>query len=440
VKLKKLIVLVLSLVLLLPATFVQAEGHATPAADLRVAVDRLLGEHALLAIIAMQKGIDGSEDFEAIAGALGKNTDDLTAAIASVYGEDAGKAFNGLWNSHIGFFVDYVKATGAKDEEARKAALSKLDNYRQDFANFMASANPNLNADDIAKGLQMHVNQLVTAFDSYAAGDYKKAYKNLRSAYAHMFGTGDLLSWAIVAQFPDKFDNTATATPAADLRVALDRLLGEHAMLAVLAMQKGIDGKADFEAAAGALGENTADLTAAIESVYGKEAGKAFNGLWSGHIGFFVDYVKATAANDQTAREEALDKLDNYRNDFSQFLAGANPNLEASALADGLQMHVNQLVGAFDSYVAKDYETTYTNVREAYAHMFMTGDALSDAIIKQFPDQFASQMPSDMPKTGMGGASQTSETSSNSFIWALLAMAGALTTAVIGLRTKSTQQ
>jgi hypothetical protein len=36
-----------------------------------------------------------------------------------------------------------------------------------------------------------------------------------------------------------------------------------------------------FEATANALGENTNDLTAAIESVYGKEGADAFNKMWS---------------------------------------------------------------------------------------------------------------------------------------------------------------
>jgi hypothetical protein len=200
------------------------------------------------------------------------------------------------------------------------------------------------------------------------------------------------LLFPVITSNQARAEAAATASAAAELRVALGQLLGEHAILAVVAMQKGIDGGEDFADAAGALGENTEALTAAITSVYGEAAGEAFNGLWSAHIGFFVDYVVATGANDQAGRQAALDKLDNYRTDFSTFLAGANPNLEASALADGLQMHVNQLVSAFDSYVEGDYETTYASIREAYAHMFMTGAGLSAAIVAQFPDMFAAEM------------------------------------------------
>jgi hypothetical protein len=42
----------------------------TPAADLRVTLDTLLGEHALLALATAQKGYDGAPDFEAEATGL----------------------------------------------------------------------------------------------------------------------------------------------------------------------------------------------------------------------------------------------------------------------------------------------------------------------------------------------------------------------------------
>ncbi|CAK4845554.1 unnamed protein product [Aphanomyces euteiches] len=329
-------------------------------------------------MVAMQKGYDGAADFGDAAGALGKNTDDLTAAIASVFGADAGKAFNGLWTAHIGFFVDYVKATAGKDEAGRKAALDKLANYKNDFAKFLADATK-IPEGDLASGLQMHVNQLVSAFDSYVAKDYKTAYASFREAYEHMSMTGTLLAGAIAKNMPDKFTGDPNSN-AANLRITLNSQLSEHAFLAAYAMQKGVMGAADFGDVAGALGKNTDDLTASIASVFGDDAGKAFNGLWTAHIGFFVDYVKATAGKNEAGRKAALDKLGNYKVDFAKFLAGAT-KLPEGDLASGLQMHVNQLVAAFDSYVAKDYPKTYTSLREAYSHMGMTGDLLASAIV-----------------------------------------------------------
>lgn len=178
---------------------------STPAADLRVTLDRLLGEHAFLAAMAMQKGYDGDKDFEAVATALDANTVELGDAVGSVYGDEAREGFLKLWRDHIGFFVEYTVASAEKDEAAKEQAIVKLDGYRVAFGTFLAGANPNIDADEIAMGLQSHVNQLATALDTYASGDYAMAYEQLREAYGHMFGTGDALAGAIVAQYPEKF-------------------------------------------------------------------------------------------------------------------------------------------------------------------------------------------------------------------------------------------
>lgn len=182
-----------------------------------------------------------------------------------------------------------------------------------------------------------------------------------------------------------------TASPAADLRVTLNRLLGEHALLAVVAMQKGYDGAPDFEASAAALEQNTVELGAAFGSVYGAEAQEGFLELWRQHIGFFVDYTVASAEDDQAGKDLAVQKLDGYRQAFAAFLTGANPNLEADGVADMLAMHVTQLTGALDSYAAGDYAEANADLRESYGHMFMTGDALAAAIVAQSPDEFAAE-------------------------------------------------
>lgn len=188
--------LLLSLLLLVPA-FASAHTVSTkgPTPDLRSALGQLLGEHALLAIVAMQKGYDGAPDFAQAAGALNQNTDDLSAAVASVYGDDAGAAFKKVWSSHIGYFVDYVKATAAKDEAARAKAVADLESYRMAQAKFFADANPKYFEEKaIADGLKMHIDHLLAAFNDYVGKNYAAAYDDAKTAYAHMYMTGDALA------------------------------------------------------------------------------------------------------------------------------------------------------------------------------------------------------------------------------------------------------
>ncbi len=376
---------------------------SSPAADLRVALNRLLAEHASLAMQAMRQGVDTGDledpEFVAAAGALAGNTDDLTAAIESVYGADAGDAFRAQWEAHIGFFVDYTVGVATDDDALKQTALDELAGYRDDFAAFLDSATGGgLPSSAAADALQMHVDQLVAQIDLYAADDYAGAYEAAREAYAHMGMTADALALAIIQQDPDTFTGNDLAwSGAVDLQIALDLLLSEHAIIAITAMRNGVSGAPDFEASAGALGNNTADLTAAIVSVYGQDAGAAFDAQWTAHIGFFVDYTVAVAGDDADGQETALAELADYRDDFSAFLDGATGgNAPAGPVADNLQAHVDQLVAALDTYATGDFAAAYAAEREASAHMFMTGAVLSAAIAGQFPDQFpTSTEPSD---------------------------------------------
>ena len=363
------------------------------ATDLRVTLDRLLGEHALLAQLATQKGFAGDKDFEAIGAALDANSVELADAIGSVYGEDARKEFlDGplKWRPHIGFFVDYTVGLAKQDKAAQTKAVGNLKGYIQAFSSFLATATE-LPQGAVRDAITEHVNQLKGQIDAYAAGDYPAAYAELREAYAHMFMTGDTLAGGISAQKPDEFGTGDVTASASDLRVALGRLLGEHAVLAMAATQKGFAGAKDFEAIAAALDENSVELADAIGSVYGNEARAEFldgDLKWRAHIGFFVDYTVGLAKKDKAAQTKAVGSLKGYIQSFSDFLATAT-GLPPAAVRESITEHVNQLKGQIDAYAAGDYAKAYGLFREAYAHMYMTGDTLAEAIVKQSPDKFA---------------------------------------------------
>ncbi len=377
---------------------------SSPAADLRVTLSRLLAEHAQLAMETMRQGVDTGDltdpEFTAAAAALDANTNDLAAAIASVYGADAGEAFDTQWTAHIGFFVDYTVGVATDDQAAMDAALDELANYREDFSNFLATATEGgLPADAAADALQVHVNTLIDQIDLYAAGDYAAAYEKAREAHAHMYMTADALSLAIAQQDPETFTGNDLAwSPAVDLQLTLDRLLGEHALIAIEAMRNGLTGAPDFDASAAALDGNTNDLAAAIASVYGADAGEAFDAQWTAHIGLFVDYTVALAGGDTAGQDAALEDLAGYREDFSNFLDTATGgNVPAAGAADALQAHVNQLVAAIDAYAADDFGAAYATEREAFEHMFMTGQVLAAGIAGQMPETFPTS--AGMPNT-----------------------------------------
>lgn len=179
-----------------------AVRQGSPAADLRVTLDRLLGEHAALAMNATNLGVTGSKGFPAAAKALDRNSVELSRAIGSLYGKKAGSTFlNGRfqWRDHVRFFVDYTGAVAKKNKAAQAKAVANLKRYTVEHARFLAGAT-GLPAKALENDLLAHVLELKAQLDRYAAGDFAKAAGIYRDAYAHMFATGDLLAGAIAKQ------------------------------------------------------------------------------------------------------------------------------------------------------------------------------------------------------------------------------------------------
>ncbi|MGH2794610.1 MAG: hypothetical protein ACRDKG_09925 [Actinomycetota bacterium] len=172
------------------------------------------------------------------------------------------------------------------------------------------------------------------------------------------------------------------------LLVTLDAGLKEHVYLAGMATENALGGrKAGFEAAAGALDENSVALSKAIGSVFGADAEKAFLPLWRSHIGFVVDYT--SNFGNKAAQDKAVADLLGYTETFGAFLNGALPAIPKAAAAELVKMHILTLKDVIDAQQAKDFAKAGSMLRTAAHHMGMISSALADAIVKQFPAKFA---------------------------------------------------
>jgi hypothetical protein len=331
----------------LAAAIAKQKGFAEPenkAADVRVGLSRLLGEHVLLAATATTKGLTAAPDFEAAAGALDRNSVELADTIGSVYGDEARNEFLKQWRDHIRMFVDYTTATAKNDGAAKDRAVQELGGYAKNFGAFLAGA-VGLPVPAVQSSVSDHVGQLKGAVDEAAAGKFDAAYEQVREGYHHMVMTGGVLAEAIAKQK----GLGSTTTKQAETRVGLGTLLGEHAAVAALTTTKGLDAAPDFKALAGALDKNSVELADTIGSVYGAEARNEFLKQWRDHIRMFVDYTTATAKEDRAAQDRAVQELGGYAKNFGGFLASA-VGLPPAPVQESVSMHVTQLKGALDAY------------------------------------------------------------------------------------------
>lgn len=193
----------------------------------------------------------------------------------------------------------------------------------------------------------------------------------------------------------DQAGDTATDSAASDLRAALTSLLQEHVYLAGAAISTAVSAGGDLTApavksATDTLDGNSVDLSKAVASVYGDDAGAQFLALWRAHIGMFVDYTLGGATGDAAKQQKAKAELDQYRQDLGAFVESATKGeLRVDQVAAELQVHVNTLVAAVDAVLAKD-PSVFPKLREAAQHMPKTAAALAGAIAAANPDTFGS--------------------------------------------------
>lgn len=179
----------------------------TKAADLRVLLNNLQTEHVALASAATRAGYDGDPMFQASANELNDNTNAISDAVGSVYGDEARAQFYDIWNSHIGFFVDYTTAAKAGDQAGMDKAVENLNGYVDAISTFLSEANPNLPKEAVAQVVTEHVMLLKGAVDAHAAGDYALSFEKQHEADAQIGKIADTLSGAIVKQKPEAFKN-----------------------------------------------------------------------------------------------------------------------------------------------------------------------------------------------------------------------------------------
>ncbi|WP_173918615.1 copper amine oxidase [Halobacillus sp. Marseille-Q1614] len=430
---KKAILMLMAVLLLIPS-FALAHDHEepkvnTPGADLRASLDQLLSEHFHLAVTAMMKDYNEAEDAEQAYAALDQNAKDMTPAIESIYGEEGAGQFEEIFINHNDYSPDFVEAVKNDDEEMRKQAEAEVDEFVSEFSEFLAAATKgNLPQEAAAEVLAAHEKDVINVFDHYVNEESEEAYGAYREGFHRMFDISKALAAAITTQMPDKFENTKADTQAADLRSDLNSLAAEHFALATLEMQKGYDQAADYDFVTWAEDMNTKDFKAAIASIYGDEGAEQFEKLWQeDHIYAQSDIVTAALEENEEARKDAEQRLQKFAEDFGAFLDSVTEgNLLAEDAKEAIWKHESQVIDGFDHYAAGDYDLAYDTFRTGYGFVFGIGETLSDAIVKQMPDQFAQEaMPEEMPKTGLGGMAD--KASSTAWMWAAFAAATLVT-------------
>ena len=175
---------------------------------------------------------------------------------------------------------------------------------------------------------------------------------------------------------------------AADLKLSMRKLWTDHTVWTRDYIIAAVDGKPDAMAAANRLMKNQEDIGNAVAAYYGQAAGQQLTTLLKQHISIAVDLIKAAKAGDKVAQKQADDRWQANGVEIATFLSKANPNWPKATLADMMKTHLSTTTAEVVARLTHDWDADVRAYDAVYDHILMMSDALSDGIVKQFPDKF----------------------------------------------------
>ena len=144
----------------------------------------------------------------------------------------------------------------------------------------------------------------------------------------------------------------------------------------------------DAPAALNRLMKNQDDIGNAVAKFYGAAAGRQLTTLLKDHIAIAGDIVKAAMGGDKTGQKAADDKWHQNAIQISDFLSKANPNWPRATLLEMMNTHLSTTAAELGARLSKDWEGDVKAFDAVYDHILHMADALSDGIIRQFPEKF----------------------------------------------------
>ena len=181
---------------------------------------------------------------------------------------------------------------------------------------------------------------------------------------------------------------SVASTAAVNLKQDMRKLWTDHVIWTRAYVVAAVDDRPEATASAARLMKNQEDIGKAVGTYYGAAAGQQLTTLLKDHINIAVDLVKAAKAGDKMSQDKANQRWQENATQIADFLSKANPHWPRAALVDMMKMHLSTTTTEVVARLKKDWEGDVRAFDALYDHILKMADALSNGIIKQFPDKF----------------------------------------------------
>lgn len=332
------------------------------AADLRVQLDLLLGEHVMVVAKQAVAATNHTDEYPGYLTLLATNANSLTAVMRSAFGNTSATQFEQVWGVQNGYLVDYTIGLVTHNANKSNGAMSGLVNgYVPQVSQLLASLTQ-IQVDTLIQLETKQIAETTAMIDAEVAQSYTNLFAAVRAAYTNSAFIGDALTTRMARLYPDKFPGDPTIS-AVDARVALNDLLQEHSYLTTMMSDAGIAGRgAEAAAALGGVASVRTDLAPVMGFLLGPDARAGFPGIWGIRDADLFAYANSS---DSGARDRLTGSF------VSQFSSLTH------APAAAIREQVIATLKAMDDQRAKSYSKIASDDSAAAAAMQAIADRIS---------------------------------------------------------------
>lgn len=137
-----------------------------------------------------------------------------------------------------------------------------------------------------------------------------------------------------------------------------------------------------------AVAANAKDIARMFTPFYGEAASERLYILLTKHYGAVEGYSQATVAGNKRQQEAAITQLALNIDEIAAFFSGINPHLSKDAVRGLFTTHVDHHVAQITKFQDGDYAGEEAAWPEMEHHIYVIADALTAALVKQFPTKF----------------------------------------------------
>ena len=192
------------------------------------------------------------------------------------------------------------------------------------------------------------------------------------------------------AQDPPRATGSASARAPSAIALKQDmrKLWTDHVVWTRDYIIAAVGDQPDAQAAANRLMKNQEDIGNAVATFYGAAAGQQLTTLLKEHITIAVDLIKAAKAGDKAGQQQADSRWQQNAVQIAEFLSKANPHWPKDVVTDLMKKHLSTTTNEVVARLNKDWDADVRAFDEVYGHILHMADALSEGIVKQFPNKF----------------------------------------------------